>query len=190
MTGNALETPLFARGARVLALLTCLAGADGPAKPQEVKHRVTGLFAPDREADLRAAVKKVPGLRLVGVDLGNGEAVFAYDPATLFPGAKPGQYAENLDRLLKSASSSTFGVKPLVTSPAGTLTRVEVRVLGLDCKGCSLGAYEAISGIDGVAQATVNFKDGRVAALIDPAKTDRAALEAALKQKGVAPGTP
>lgn len=166
-------------------LTTCSAAADTPARPQEATYRVTGLFAPDRADDLRAAVRKVPGLELVRVDFARAEAVFAYDPATLFPGAKPGQYAGQLDNLLKPASSHTFGVKPPCATPADKLTRVEVGVLGLDCKGCALGAYEAISGIDGVEQATVNFKEGRVSALIDPAKTDRGKLEAALKLKGV-----
>ncbi len=48
-----------------------------------------------------------------------------------------------------------------------------------------LATYESLCNIDGVVQATVSFKAGRVLALIDPVKTDRAALEAALKKKGV-----
>ena len=47
-----------------------------------------------------------------------------------------------------------------------------------------LAAYEAVANIDGVEQATASFKDGRVTALIDPTKTDRAKLEDALKKKG------
>jgi copper chaperone CopZ len=58
-------------------------------------------------------------------------------------------------------------------------------VLGLDCKGCCLGAYESIAKIEGVEQATASFKLGLVTALIDPAKTNRAALETALKQRNV-----
>ena len=58
-------------------------------------------------------------------------------------------------------------------------------MFGLDCKGCALAAYESIAKLDGVEQATVNFKVGLVTAMIDPKKTDRAALEAALKQKQV-----
>ena len=37
----------------------------------------------------------------------------------------------------------------------------------------------------GVAQATASFREGRITALIDPAQTNRAALETALKQRNV-----
>ena len=171
----------------ILTFLSMFAGvvsaADGPTKTQSIKFRVTGLFSPDREGDLRLAINKLPGLELISLDRENAEAVF--DPAKLFPGSKPEQNAENLDRLLKSVSSSTFGIKSSCSPPRDKLTTVEIRVLGLDCKGCCLAAYESIAEIDGVVQATVSFKEGRVTALIDPAKTDRGALETALKKRGV-----
>ena len=53
---------------------------------------------------------------------------------------------------------------------------VVIPAAGLDCKACCLAAYETISGIDGVEQATASFKEGRITALIDPLKTDRAKL--------------
>ena len=65
------------------------------------------------------------------------------------------------------------------------LTLVEIPVVGLDCKACCLGAYEAIYRLEGVEQATASFKDGLVTAWIDASKTDRAQLETALKQRGV-----
>ena len=49
---------------------------------------------------------------------------------------------------------------------------------------------EAIYKIEGVEYATASFKEGRVTALIDPGKTERAVLEAALKKKGVELKTP
>jgi copper chaperone CopZ len=76
-------------------------------------------------------------------------------------------------------------VKPLSPTPRDQLTRVEIGVLGLDCRGCALGAYEAVAKLDGVEQATASFKEGRVVAWIDPKKTDRATLEAALKKKNI-----
>jgi cation transport ATPase len=65
------------------------------------------------------------------------------------------------------------------------LKSIEISVAGLDCKACALAAYESIYRLEGVERATVSFREGRVVAVIDPAKTDRAALEAALKKKGV-----
>jgi hypothetical protein len=172
-----------------LLLLVCFplaASADEPpAEPAPVKHRITGLFSPDRQADLREVVATLPELKLVSIDFENAEATFIYDAKRAFPGAKPEQIVERLDNLLRSASYHTFGAAPLSTTPQDQLTRIEIPVAGLDCKGCCLAAYEAIYKLDGVVQATASFKQGRVIARVDATKTDRAALETALKKKGV-----
>jgi copper chaperone CopZ len=135
--------------------------------------------------DLRETVKKMTGVTLVSIDFESAEATFEYDPAKLFTGSKPKDYLDRFDNLLRQASTHTFGARPLCTTPKEKLTRVEIPVFGNDCKGCSLAAYESISKIDGVEQATASFKDGKVTALIDPAKTSRAALEEALKKRNV-----
>ncbi len=158
---------------------------DKSPEPASIKHRVTGLFSPDREDDLREVIEKLPDVKLVSIDFPTSEAAFTYDSAKLFPGAKPDQIRERFDNLLRSVSSSTFGIAPLCTTPKDKLTRIEIPVVGLDCKACCLAAYEAIYKIDGVEQATASFKDGRVTALIDPEKTNRKSLEEALKNKRV-----
>lgn len=171
-----------------LALLftATICGADDKApEPASIKHRVTGLFSPDREDDLREVIQKLPDVKLVSIDFPTSEAAFTYDAAKLFPGAKPEQHLERFDDLLRSVSSSTFGIAPLCKTPKDKLTRIEIPVVGLDCKACCLAAYEAIYKIEGVEQATASFKDGRVTALIDPEKTNRPALEEALKSKRV-----
>ncbi len=162
---------------------TAAYAADGPATP--IKHRITGLFSPDREADLREAIKKLPDLTLVSVDFENAEATFQYDSAKIFQNAKPEQIIERLDGMLKSVSHHSFGVRPLLAIPKEKLMRIEIAVLGLDCKGCCFGAYDSIYRMDGVEQVTVSFKEGRVMAWIDPAKTSRDALMAALKKRNV-----
>jgi copper chaperone CopZ len=169
-------------GALLLALLS--------SEAQPVKYRVTGLFNREREADLQAAVKKLPDVAVADIDLEHGEATFSYDPAKLFPKVQPKDIVERFDNLLKSASGQTFGIKPLSTTPKDKLVRIEIPVLGLDCKGCCLAAYDSIAKIDGVEQATASFKDGLMTALIDPDKTNRAALEEALKKRGVTLKTP
>jgi copper chaperone CopZ len=155
------------------------------AADETVKHRITGLFAPEREADLRVALESLSEIKLVSVDFEHGEATFTYDPAVAFKGTKPAEIIKNFDERLRSASRGTLGVQPLLTTPKEQLTRVEIPVFGLDCKGCALAAYEAVGKLEGVAQATVDLKQGRVTALIDPAKASRATLEEALKKKGV-----
>jgi copper chaperone CopZ len=152
---------------------------------EQVTHRVTGLFSPEREADLREAVKSMPEVELVSVDFERGEAVFAYDPARLFKGVKETERVQRFDQLLRQASRHTFGARPRLETPWEKLVPVEIPVAGLDCRACELATYEAIAKLEGVERATASYKDGKVSARIDPAKTNRDALIAALKKRNV-----
>ena len=175
----------------ICSLLLALLAAVPAPEVQTIKHRVTGLFNREREDDLREAVKKITDLTLVSIDFDSSEVTFSYDPAKLFEkGTKEKDYLERFDGLLKKASTHTFGARALCTTPKEKLTRVEIGVAGNDCKGCCLSAYETIFKIDGVEQATASFKDGLVTALIDPEKTNRAALVEALKKRNVTLKTP
>ncbi len=174
----------------LLSLLLIPAGAawclaDDAAQPQQFQHQITGLFAQERVQDLRELFKTLPQFKLVDVDFETAEATIAYDPAKAFPNAKANQVVEQFDNLLRNASKHTFGVKPLCTLDSARLKLVEIQVIGLDCKGCCLGAYDAIYRLKGVEYATASFKVGKVTARIDPEKIDRTELETALKQRGV-----
>jgi copper chaperone CopZ len=92
--------------------------------------------------------------------------------------------------MIRNASTHTFGVRAVCTTPREKLKRIEIPVAGLDCKGCELAAYEAIFKIEGVEQATCSFKAGMMTALIDPEKTNKGALEEALKKRNVTLKTP
>lgn len=173
---------LLMHGSRVPATLLA---AEPPDPPPVIKHQITGLFSPDREKDLQQVFEKLPEFKLVKVDFANAEASLQYDVARVFPGAKPEQIVERLDNLVRGASNHTFGVKPLRSVEKESLKLVEIPVVGLDCKACSLGAYEAVYRLKGVETATASFKEGRVTALINPEQIDRVELEMALKQRGV-----
>ena len=175
--------------ALLLALATIGHAAD-ESKPETTTHRITGLFSPQREAALRTAMEKLPGVTLVSVDFEHAEAVFAYDAKVAFKDTKPEQVVERLGDMLRSATRHTLGIAPLEATPKDKLARIEIVVAGCDCPACGLAAYESIFKIAGVAAATVNFKDGRIVALVDAEKTNRAALEAALKKRGVEMKTP
>jgi copper chaperone CopZ len=162
-----------------------LQAADKPSAPKQFRHQITGLFSPDREQDLREVFAKLPKFKLVSIDYKNAEAIVEYDPAKLWPGEKPERYLEIFHGELQNASRGTFGAKPLRTLPLEKLKWIEIPVEGLDCKGCSFAAYQMIYQLPGVETATASFKEGKVTALIDPAKTDRAKLEKALQQGGV-----
>ncbi len=85
---------------------------------------------------------------------------------------------------LRQASGHTFGLKPRRTVPREKLQQVVIPAAGLDCKACCLAAYEIVAHVDGVEQTTASFKDGRITALIDPMRTDRAKLEDAPESAG------
>ena len=156
-----------------------------PAQPVPVKYRITGLFSPDREADLREAAKDIADIALAEVDYANGEVTFTYDSTKILKGAKPDDVQKHIDNLLGNASNHTFGLKPLCKIPRDKLQRVEISVGVLDCKACGYGLYLAVSGVSGVEQATANYKEGLVTAWIDPEKTDRAKLIDMLKKREV-----
>lgn len=171
------------------ALSATLMSGGGPLRADEpiatFKHRVTGVFSPDREQDLRSVLEQLPGITLQSLDYAHAEAVFQYDPALVFKGTKPEDIVKRFDEKIRAASSSTFGIQPLYPVAHDKLQPVEIAVVGLDCKACSLAAYETVAKIEGVAQATASFREGKVTALIDPAMTNQAALEEALKKKQV-----
>lgn len=171
--------------------LTPAAADDKPAKVERFAYRVTGLFSPDREKDLRAVfTEELPDITLVAVAFDDAEITVEFAPDKVFPGQKPERVVELVDQKLRTVTRGTFGVKPRRTVARDKLTQVVIPVAGLDCKACCLAAYEIVAKIDGVEQATASFKEGRVTALIDPAKTDRAALEDALRKRNVSVGKP
>ena len=163
---------------------TRAAVADDP-KPDRITYRVTGLFSPDREKDLRAAFAGVADATLVGVNFDDAEVTLELFPAKLYPGQKPERVAELLSERLAHAAGHTFHLKPRRTTARDKLKTVTIDAGLLDCKACCLAAYEIVAAVDGVYQATASYKDGKVTALIDPAKTDQSKLEDALRKRGV-----
>lgn len=150
------------------------------------KYRVTGLWDRSRETELQETVKKIAGIELVGVDFDTSEITLSYDQVKVFQKAKPKEILERLENLFRQNSGHTFGVRAVCATPKEKLMRVDLGVLGLDCKGCCLALYDSVAKIEGVEQATASFKESRLTALIDPEKTTREALVEALKKRSVA----
>jgi len=86
-----------------------------------------------------------------------------------------------------SLTFSTAGRSPITFDQ---LSRLDIPVRGLDCKGCALGTAKAINHLDGVYFVTVDFKAGVVSTRIDPAMTNHAALVEALKKANVTVNEP
>lgn len=168
-------------------LTACLVAALHAEPPKKgVIVQVIGLFQPSREQDLKDVfAAKLPHLTLVSVDFVTAQATVAFDPLKTWTGQKTEKLPELLSHELGGASRGTFGARTTSTTPADQLKSVEIAVAGCECKGCSYAAYRMVFELPGVERATADLKSGKVTALIDSTKTDRAKLEEALKKGGV-----
>lgn len=161
--------------------------AEGPAH----QYGVIGLFSPDRQQDLRDVLKEIPGVALVRLDYAAAEVTLRYDFAKLFPGSNPKkpptaeQIFQQVNNILAFTSHGAFRLKPHSTMPQDKLTKEVIDIGVLDCKACRFGAYRIVMRIDGVDRATVTANPSQVTAWIDSTKTNRAALEDALKKAEV-----
>ncbi len=158
------------------------------AEEQTGTYRLFGLSAAEREADLREVLAKVPEVTLVSLDAGKAEVTLRFEAEKLFPPTKAKQppaadkITARLDTLIGTASTRTFGITERSTVPADKLTKVEILIGVLDCKGCRYAAYQAVAKLDGVERATVSATPSAIIAWIDATKTKREALEEALKK--------
>jgi copper chaperone CopZ len=161
------------------------------AEEQTGTYRLIGLSAAEREADLREVMKAVPDVALVSLDAAKAEVTLRYEVEKLFPTAKPKQppaaekITERISSLIGQASKNTFTVTARSTVPADKLTKVEILIGVLDCKGCRYAAYQAIAKLNGVERATVSATPSAVIAWVDATKTKRETLEDALKKARV-----
>ena len=182
---------------KTLTLLLCLLALS--LRAEETRHRVFGLSDPNRELDLREQLKAVPEVELAALDLETAEATLRYALTKLLPNAKNPPTAEaiakRLDELVKKASKNpvsghvTFSLKPLSSVPKDQLQKIEIQLGLLDCKGCRYTAYIACSKVDGVENVIVS-EASLVTVWIEPSKTGREALLAALKKVRISLPTP
>ena len=161
------------------------------AEEQAGTYRLVGLSAPEREPDLREVLKAVPDVQFVSLDVAKAEVTLRFDAEKLFLPAKsktppaPEKILERLNNLIGQASKNTFTLTARSTVPEDKLTKVEILIGVLDCKGCRYAAYQTIAKLDGVERATVSATPSAVIAWIDATKTKREALEDALKKANV-----
>lgn len=171
---------MIARLLCAAVLLSCAGVARaGETKPPEVKGpqtrtvRILGLCTPEREKDLREVVETQPKVKLESINYARAEATFSYNTKEF-----------GHDSLPHLIGARGFWVKETPRPPDDKLVTLEIPIQILDCAACCLGTYNSISKIDGLEQATVDRK-GKVVAVIDPTKTNREALEKAMKNAGV-----
>ena len=179
---------------RTFASLLCALSLVLPllhAEEQTGTYRLFGLSAAEREADLREVMQTVPAVALVSLDGAKAEVTLRFDAEKLFLPAKskqppaPDKITERLNSLIGGASKNTFSLTERSTVPADKLTKVEIPIGVLDCKGCRYAAYQAVAKLEGVERATVSATPSAVIAWIDATKIKRDALEEALKKARV-----
>ena len=186
-----MKSPLLPR---TFASLLCALSLALPllhAEEQTGTYRLIGLSAPERESDLREVMKTVPDVALVSLDIAKAEVNLRFDAEKLFLPAKskqppaPDKITERLNSLIGGASKNTFSLTERSTVPADKLTKVEIPIGVLDCKGCRYAAYQAVAKLEGVERATVSATPSAIIAWIDATKIKRDALEDALKKARV-----
>ncbi|HEV7282994.1 MAG TPA: heavy metal-associated domain-containing protein [Pirellulaceae bacterium] len=154
-------------------------------EPRTVRVRALGLFSPDREQALREAVASLEEASLKDVDYETAHATFEIRPDKPWKDVHAEKLPERIDQALKQASRSIFGAAAASETPSERLEEIEIAAGGCVCRACELAAYEAVAKVEGVERATVSFGESRIAVRFDREKTNRAALEEALQQRGV-----
>lgn len=148
--------------------------------------RVVGLFEPERQSALTAALGQIPEVRLERLNVELAEITLAYDPQSrLLKNARPEQIRERIQNRLQQLTAGTFGVKDPSPLAREQWERIEIPIFGLDCQSCTFAAYEGLMRTEGVEQATASFRDSLAVVWIDPTRTNRMVLEQALLQRGV-----
>jgi copper chaperone CopZ len=169
-----------------LSMLLCLLATTlWGEEPTSMTFRVTGLFDDQRPQEFQELMATIPNVELQKLNVETTEATLRFDVKAAIPGAKPAQVLQRLDQQVKTASHGTFGLKAVSTVPREQLEYVEIAVVGLDCRACNLAAYEIVTKIEGVEQATANFKTGLITVKFDKQKASREKIEETLKMRNV-----
>lgn len=167
--------------------LLCLSLCAG-AEAAETEHhfRVTSLFQPDRVADFRALMSEhFPEITIASLDFQTATVALGIDATkteVLSKAKTPEDIRTQLGSRLRNLSRGAFDLLPVSQVPPGEIAEAAIPVIGLDCKGCSYGAYRAVTRVEGVEYATASFADGRIVVRFDRRKTSLPSIEAALSQ--------
>jgi copper chaperone CopZ len=151
-----------------------------------VTVQVTGLFMSQRVDDFKSLMAQFPEARLQEINFETAIAtIVCSTDSDEFQNAKPEQAIDRLNNRIRHLSNHTIGATLPSRVPPDQLERIEIPITGLDCMACSMAVYEILKKIEGVERITASFRDRLTTAWIDPTKTNRQALENALKQRGV-----
>ena len=145
-------------------------------QPEETKRtfRIKGMHCAACSSRVEKAVSGLSGVREAAVNLATEKMNVAFDPQTL------GQED------IASAVSKAGYEAEAEEEPGATRTeaRVELAIKGMHCASCSSRVQRALSGLDGVSEASVNLASERAQITYDPSRTDTQTLTQTVARAG------
>ncbi len=136
-------------------------------KSGKVEFPVIGMNCGGCAKKVKRHLEEVDGVVNAEVSHETSDAVVEYDPSKT-----------DVDTLKAVVTGLEYKVEWPESETA------EFDVYGMTCGHCSGTVTEALEGIDGVAKADVSHEDNKATVTFDPAKTDVAALKAAVVEAG------
>jgi copper chaperone CopZ len=145
--------------------------------------RVLGLFIKEQSDSFNKALQRIDELRLVAINFEKAEATIQY--ADSLASGTTSEITERLNQRVRQHTSGIFSLKTLGKIPHDQFEKVEIEIVGLDCKACSLAVHDLIVSIDGVTHATADFESGQAYAWFDASKCSAATIKDRLTESGV-----
>ena len=185
-----MKTPKFPRAAFCAALLSVvglsLQAADEKAiEPVDAKFRVLGFFDEEQVDFFKSTIAELEGIELVDVNYEKAEATLRLSDERFIQKGDLAKQVAGVNTVLRPAARSVFIVMEPDLIPLTERSKITLPIAGLDCRGCSYGAYLCVNELEGVSRATADFGEGHVIVHYDPDKITPLDMEAALAKKSV-----
>ena len=152
------------------------------------RWRLTSLFQPDRVEEVRQSIESMnPEIKVLDIDYETSIATFRFDAQKLYPGANTEKnLVYQFGQTLRTHTRGVVEALELPDTPLDKVQEVTIPIAGLDCRGCSYGAYLSVYKLPGVDYATANFRKGELYARIDSrTDTNEQTLREALLNKKI-----
>ncbi len=168
----------------LISLILCGFPLQLKADDSDQAFRIIGLFDKERMEDLRQAMSDLHDAELLSCDYETGRAVVRLGEPWIKQREKDMEaFITRFGHDLRLVTRGNFDVRAPGSFPKKKWKVEKIPIYGLDCRGCSYGAYLAVCDLDGVERAVASFHEGFVTVWINPAKTDRTAIEKGLLDK-------
>lgn len=151
-----------------------------------IRVRIQGLFVPEQVDALRSRMQQVDQAILESIDYETAEAAIRISvDGDMFRNATDEQVIQRLNERMQHVSRGLFSIRALGALDPSAMQKIEFRIVGLDCKACSLAVHDILVRQEGVVHAKASFRDGRATVWVDSSVTDRNKLSQALRNSQV-----